>query len=184
MGYGECRCFQLWLLLPMCYSLLTTDCVVSSWRRSVRAWRVCSTASSCPRGSRCRPRHVMFVVRLLCPGWPRTCRTRQTSRWSTARTRWGVSGVSIELCLIPGHCISKRFSVLIIQYRHLQFIGTDLKTSLFVLSMVWFQITLCLSNLMLTGSATPFLHNGILPCLYTEESNFDFGEGKVGVKRL
>ena len=48
--------------------------------------------------------------------------------------------------------------------------------------MVWFQITLCLSNLMLTGSATPFLHNGILPCLYTEESNFDFGEGKVGVK--
>ena len=49
--------------------------------------------------------------------------------------------------------------------------------------MVWFQITLCLSNLMLTGSATPFLHNGILPCLYTEESNFDFGEGKVGVKR-
>ena len=52
-----------------------------------------------------------------------------------------------------------------------------------VLSMAWFQITLCLSNLMLTGSATPFLHNGILPCLYTEESNFDFGEGKVGVKR-
>ena len=50
--------------------------------------------------------------------------------------------------------------------------------------MAWFQITLCLSNLMLTGSATPFLHNGILPCLYTEESNFDFGEGKVGVKRL
>ena len=87
--YDECRCFQLWLLLPMCYSLLTTDCVVSSWRRSVRAWRVCSTASCCPRGSRCRPRHVMFVVRLLCPGWPRTCRTRQTSRWWTARTRWG-----------------------------------------------------------------------------------------------
>ena len=48
-------------------------------------------------------------------------------------------------------------------------------------SLIWFQITLCLSNLMLTGSATPFLHNGILPCLYTEESNFDFGEGKVGV---
>ena len=47
--------------------------------------------------------------------------------------------------------------------------------------LAWFQITLCLSNLMLTGSATPFLHNGILPCLYTEESNFDFGEGKVGV---
>ena len=50
--------------------------------------------------------------------------------------------------------------------------------------LAWFQITLCLSNLMLTGSATPFLHNGILPCLYTEESNFDFGEGKVGVKCL
>ena len=64
-----------------CVALLTTDCVVSSWRRSVRAWRVCSTASSCPRGSRCRPRDVMFVVTLLCPGWPRTCRTRQTSRW-------------------------------------------------------------------------------------------------------
>ena len=48
--------------------------------------------------------------------------------------------------------------------------------------LAWFQITLCLSNLMLTGSATPFLHNGILPCLYTEESNFDFGEGKVEVK--
>ena len=48
--------------------------------------------------------------------------------------------VSSELCLIPGHCISKRFSISIIQYyRHLQFIGTDLKTSLFVLSMVWFM---------------------------------------------
>ena len=99
--YGVCRCFQLWLLLPMCYSLLTTDCVVSSWRRSVRAWRVCSTASSCPRGSRCRPRHVMFVVTLLCPGWPRTCRTRQTSRWWTVRTRWGRHQPS---CDVPLFC--------------------------------------------------------------------------------
>ena len=81
-----------------CATLLTTDCVASSWRRSVRAWRVCSTASSCPRGSRCRPRHVMFVVTLLCPGWPRTCRTRQTSRWWTARTRWGRHQPS---CVVP-----------------------------------------------------------------------------------
>ena len=80
-------------------TLLTTDCVASSWRRSVRAWRVCSTASSCPRGSRCRPRDVMFVVRLLCPGWPRTCRTRQTSRWWTARTRWGRHQPSCDVLL-------------------------------------------------------------------------------------
>ena len=44
-----------------------------------------------------------------------------------------------------------------------------------------FQITLCLSNLMLTGNATPFLHNGITNVDYNEENNFDYGEGKVGI---
>ena len=34
---------------------------------------------------------------------------------------------------------------------------------------------------MLTGSATPFLHNGIMTVEYNEENNFDFGEGKVGI---
>ena len=34
---------------------------------------------------------------------------------------------------------------------------------------------------MLTGSATPFLHNGIINVDYSEENNFDFGEGKVGI---
>ena len=43
------------------------------------------------------------------------------------------------------------------------------------------QITLCLSNLMLTGNATPFLHNGIMNVDYNEENNFDYGEGKVGI---
>ena len=34
---------------------------------------------------------------------------------------------------------------------------------------------------MLTGSATPFLHNGIMTVEYNEENNFDYGEGKVGI---
>ena len=33
------------------------------------------------------------------------------------------------------------------------------------------QITFCLSNLMLTGTATPYLHNGVMPANNME--NFD-----------
>ena len=65
--YGECSVVASADLASvadvMCSSLLnSTVCVVSSWRRSARAWRVCCTASSSPRGSRCRPRDVMLVV--------------------------------------------------------------------------------------------------------------------------
>ena len=43
------------------------------------------------------------------------------------------------------------------------------------------KITFCLSNLMLSGVATPYLHNGIQTVDYNEESNYDFGDGKVGI---
>ena len=36
-----------------------------------------------------------------------------------------------------------------------------------------FQITLCLSNLMLTGSATPYLHNGIMSADDDDATNFE-----------
>ena len=34
---------------------------------------------------------------------------------------------------------------------------------------------------MLTGDAVPYLHNGIVTVEYNEESNYDFGDGKVGI---
>jgi len=36
-----------------------------------------------------------------------------------------------------------------------------------------------MSNLMLTGQGTPYLHNGILPT--ESDSDFDFGDGKLGI---
>ena len=35
------------------------------------------------------------------------------------------------------------------------------------------QITLCLANLMMTGSATPYLHNGIMDPGEGDDPNFD-----------
>jgi len=43
------------------------------------------------------------------------------------------------------------------------------------------KITLCLSNLMMTGSATPYLHNGIMSADDDDATNFEFGDGKVGI---
>lgn len=43
------------------------------------------------------------------------------------------------------------------------------------------KITACLSNLMLTGAATPYLHNGIMSADNEDATNFEFGDGKVGV---
>ena len=40
----------------------------------------------------------------------------------------------------------------------------------------YFQITLCLSNLMLTGSATPYLHNGIISADDDDATNFEVGQ--------
>jgi len=42
-------------------------------------------------------------------------------------------------------------------------------------------ITMCLANLMMTGSATPYLHNGIMEPGDGDDPNFDYGEGKVGI---
>lgn len=52
---------------------------------------------------------------------------------------------------------------------------------LFYPKVFTFKITFCLSNLMLSGNATPYLHNGIVTVDYNEESNYDFGDGKVGI---
>ena len=35
------------------------------------------------------------------------------------------------------------------------------------------QISLCLSNLMLTGSAVPYLHNGIMSADENDATNFE-----------
>lgn len=43
------------------------------------------------------------------------------------------------------------------------------------------KITFCLSNMMLTGSATPYLHNGIMSADDEDATNFEFEDGKVGV---
>jgi len=43
------------------------------------------------------------------------------------------------------------------------------------------KISLCLSNLMLTGSAVPFLHNGIMSADVNDATNFEYGDGKVGI---
>ena len=59
------------------------------------------------------------------------------------------------------------------------------------------QISLCLSNLMLTGVATPYCHNGLMEVHTTADQQFDvsstenifvgqyfwmqFGEGKLGI---
>ena len=40
---------------------------------------------------------------------------------------------------------------------------------------------MCLSNLMLTGTAVPYLHNGIMSADVDDATNFDYGEGKVGI---
>ena len=60
----------------------------------------------------------------------------------------------------------------------LPLIDTEDKVELVVLrqyylSVSTFQITLCLSNLMLTGSATPYLHNGIMSADDDDATNFE-----------
>ena len=41
------------------------------------------------------------------------------------------------------------------------------------------QITMCLANLMMTGSATPYLHNGIMDPGDGDDPNFDVSSIKV-----
>ena len=40
---------------------------------------------------------------------------------------------------------------------------------------------MCLSNLILTGCAVPFLHNGIMSADENDATNFEYGDGKVGI---
>ena len=40
---------------------------------------------------------------------------------------------------------------------------------------------MCLSNLMLTGVATPYIFNGVMAVDYSEDTNFNFKDGKMGI---